>query len=377
MPMTKIVLQHIQKSQSEYQQLIIDFNQRCNPDELTWQKISYFLDELIGFWLERLDIVDVELEALTENKTCFLLSGAVFLNLSGNEHFYFKSLGDFHILPDPFLQMEHFFRASEASFDSSEIISYFRRVLEDTLKLLKNHQNSFYILPVRLLAIEDTDEHKKLLDSFFLSFLSSIFKKEYSNQDQFIEDFDSFEDIDNSLDSYVRQRLVFNDPSEGRLPLRKKIELHSQSQASFKMLLSNKREAEVFLITLFSYLSQVSDTLLLCSIQRFNPYIRYEVTFHYLVLVMYTFIDDENLRSMIEKAIIFYVFRKAMDGVFDHYDSFDEYCSKIATKNALPRIISKMREQEIDIFHSGIHELAQIIEQIFDDVIESVDDNDR
>lgn len=368
--MVQVTVQHIQQSQLEYQQLIAEFTHRCNVDELTWQQIAFFLDEVIYFWLTRLDIIDVELEALTENNTCFLLCGAVFLNVSDNEHYYFKSLGDYHILPDPFLQMEHFFRSPETSFDSSEMIGYFQRVLHDTQEVLSKYQDAFFILPVRLLAIENINEHKELLNKFFLNFLSSIFDKEYADQEQFFEDYKSFEDIENSLNTYVRQKLIFNAPSEGDLSLRQKIELHNQSQPSYKYLLSGRSDAEVFLVTLFSYLSQVSDTLLVCSIQRFNPYIRYEITFHYLLLVMYTFIDDENLRNMIEKAIIFYIFRRAMDGVFDQCESFKNYCSNVAKKKALPKIIGKMREQGIDIFHSSVREIAAIIEKIFVDVIE-------
>lgn len=367
--MNQIDLRNIKSSQCEYRQLIAEFVQRSDLDELTWYQIATFLDEVENFWRRRLDIIDVELEALTESNECFLLSGAIYLNVSDNEHYYFKSLGDFHVLPDPFLKMEQFFRVPETSFDSDALLGYFKRVLSDTLKILENFRDAFFILPIRLLAVEDTEKHKELLDKFFLNFLSSVFKKEYEHQDEFCKDYKDFEQIESKLEPYVRQRLIFSEITEGELPLREKIENYLSSQIGFARFLEGQSEAKVFLTILYSYLSQISDILLICTIQRLNPYIRFEITFHYLLLVMYTFLDDENLRNMIEKTIVFYIFRKVMDGAFEQHESFNDYWSSIRERKALPKIINEMREQEIDIFHGGVRELEKIITNVFEGAI--------
>lgn len=367
--MNQINLQNIQNSQREYYQLITEFVQRSDFDKLTWYQIATFLDEVEYFWRRRLDIIDVELEALTESNVCFLLSGAIFLNVSDNEHYYFKSLGDFHVLPDPFLKMEQFFRVPETPFDSGAVLGYFKHALSDTLKVLEDFRDAFFILPIELLAIEDTEEHKDLLDKFLLNFLSSVFKKEYEHQDEFCKDYENFEQIESSLEPYVRQRLIFSEVTEGELSLREKIENYFNSQISPARFLEGQPEAKVFLVALYSYLSQISDTLLICTIQRLNPYIRFEITFHYLLLVMYTFLDDENLRNMIEKTIVFYIFRKVMDGAFEQHELFDKYWSSIRERKALSEIINKMREQKIDIFHGGVRELEKIITNVFERAI--------
>ena len=73
---------------------------------------------------------------------------------------------------------------------------------------------------------------------------------------------------------------------------------------------------------------------------------------------------------MIEKAIVFYIFRKKMDGAFDHFESFEDYCEKIAEKKALPKILNTMRENDIDIFYqSRIQKVAEIIQELFADVV--------
>ncbi|MHC5935264.1 hypothetical protein [Nostoc sp.] len=367
--MPQTTLQHIMQFQSEYHELITQFTSSHNIDELTARQIALFMDEVKYFWMKRLDIIDVELESLTEHNTCFLLSGALYLNVSENEHFYFKSLGDFHLLHDPFLKIEHFFRIPEDLIDIGEYVSLFRRVLIDSIKVLDNYQFKFFILPIQLLAVESKQNHRELLNKFFMNFISSIFGKKYEDQDSFCEDYNTFEDIENHLDPHVRNRITFNNYREDDLSLRRKIEIHKASQLGFEQLMTGKSEAEMFLVTLYSYLAQIADILLTCSMLRLYPYIRYEVTFRYLWLIMYTFIEDEKLRDMIEKAIVFYIFRKKMDGAFEHFESFEYYCEKIAEKKALPKILNSMRENDIDIFQSGIQKVAEIIQELFADVV--------
>jgi hypothetical protein len=127
-------------------------------------------------------------------------------------------------------------------------------------------------------------------------------------------------------------------------------------------------EAKVFLVTLYSYVAQILDILLICSMLRLYPYIRYEVTFSYLVPIMYTFIEDKKLRDTIEKTIVFYIFRKEMNGAFDHLESFEFYCRQIREKRALLKILSHIRANNIDIFQGGIQKVAEIIRELFADI---------
>jgi hypothetical protein len=368
MPQTNI--QHITRFQSEYHKLITQFISSQNIDELTAKQIVLFMDEVNYFWMKKLDIIGVELESLTERNVCCLLSGTVYLNISENEHFYFKSLGDFHFLYDPFLKLEDFFRLPEGAIDMGYYISCFRRALIDTVEVLENHKITFFILPIQLLAVEDRKEHRELIDKFFMNFISSIFGSKYENWSLFCEDFNTFEDIENQLEPYIRDKIVFNGFCEDGTSLRRKIEMYSESQSSYDQLISGQTEAQVFLVTLYSFIAQISDILLICSILNLYPYIRHEVTFSYLLLIMYTFIEDEYIRGMIETAIIFYMFRQVMNGKFEYFNSFEYYCEKIGEKKALPKIISSIKANDINIFQDGCQKVFEIIEELFADITE-------
>ena len=85
---------------------------------------------------------------------------------------------------------------------------------------------------------------------------------------------------------------------------------------------------------------------------------------------MYTFLEDQGLRDLIEKAIIFYIFRKTIDtSSFDRI-SFEEYREKIGNTEMLTNIINNMRNQKIDIFYDEIKGLIKIIQDEFTRVIE-------
>ena len=358
-------LRNIQEAQNEYQALIVRLKILFKNEEITLKKIAIFLDEIKYFWLERKGMIDFELEELTENNSCFLLCGAIYLNVRDYEHYYFKSIGDYHILFDPFLKMENFFRVPEDRINTSETIDYFKNVLSDTIDILDNYKNYFFILPIRELAVEDNDQHHELLEKFFINFISSSFKKEFKNQNDFCTQYRTFEHIESEMEPYVLENLIFNDKRDREMPLRKKLECYCKNQMSFSALTEGQSDAQIILLSVYSWLSQVIDILLICVYLRLNPYIRFDITFHYLALVMYTFIEDQNLKEMIEKTIVFYIFRKIIDVENFKKREFSEYCMAIKNKNILDNLMSKVRKQQIDIFKDGIRKVESIIQDEF------------
>ncbi|CAK8719942.1 hypothetical protein GCAAIG_09460 [Candidatus Electronema halotolerans] len=357
--------ENIQRFQAEYQELIADFENVFRTDGITFRTIALFLDEVKFFWLERLDVIYFELEELTETNSCFVLCGAIYLNISDYEHFYFKSLGDYHLLFDPFLKIEQFFRSQEDRVDSTETIEYFNRVFSDTIEILTHYQNTFFILPIRQLSVKDEEERHELLGKFFLNFLSSSFDKEFTSQDDFCHQYETFEQIENAMLPYVSQKLVFNEDDSEDMSLREKLERHCNTQMNFLVLAKEQSEPQIFLIALYSWVSQIMDVLLICLYLRIIPYIRFGITFRYLVLIMYTFIDDQTLREVIEKTIVFYIFRKATNVEIFENRKFSEYSMMIHDKNVLANILDKMKEQQIDIFHGGIKQVEAIIQEEF------------
>ena len=204
-----------------------------------------------------------------------------------------------------------------------------------------------------------------LIDLFFWKFISDAFDFEFNNSEEFCQKYNSFEEIEKGLVNFVRDHLIFNDFSDKQLPLRKKIERLQVDRANISSLIANKSDGQCFLISVYSYVAQIADMLYICSLLRINPYIRFDVTFHYLTLVMHVFIDDINLRAIIEKSIICYLFRKRIDvGIYKKLTFFD-YCQILEKKSMLNAIIEKIQSLRINIFEDEVEKVVSIIDNEF------------
>jgi hypothetical protein len=362
-------LLNIKKSQEQYFELLSAYKNDFLGKKLSIRKVAIMLDEIKCFWLERLNIIEYELEELTEDNLCFLLSGAIYLNVSNYEQFYFKSFGDFHLLCDPFLKMEQFFRIPEKQIDGEDIIDYARTVFNDTLQILTSYPNCFYILPVREIAIKNPQRHRKMLDKFFWAFISTAFNSEFEDDEAFCRKYHTFEEIQQGMECFIYKHLLFSDVGDVHLSLRQRIEQYYDTQFSISSLLKGKKDPEVFLISVFSLVSQVIDILLVCVALRVCPYIRFDVTFNYLSIIMYTFIENLELKDTIEKTIIFYLMHKIITKDRFKGMDFEDYCRQIANKSMMDTVLKEVHASKIDIFKGGIKNVESIITKEFEDIL--------
>ncbi|MDO8301706.1 MAG: hypothetical protein Q7T18_00540, partial [Sedimentisphaerales bacterium] len=169
--------------------------------------------------------------------------------------------------------------------------------------------------------------------------------------------------------NYVREHLKFSDSDESGLSLREKIGQYCEAQMSFKNLIRGMSESQIFWISTYTWVSQIIEILLICVRLDVYPYIRFNVTFHYLSLLMQTFTEDKNLKGMIEKTIVFYILRKTIEEERFKKIEFNDFCKLIENKSLLDSIIGKVHSRGIDICVGGIKEVQSIITNEFDGII--------
>ncbi len=80
---------------------------------------------------------------------------------------------------------------------------------------------------------------------------------------------------------------------------------------------------------------------------------------------MYTFIEDEKFKNMIEKTIVFYIFHKTVKKESLIEIDFDKFVKITQEKNFLNMILVEMGRKKIDIFKTGVEKVTKIIEEIF------------
>ncbi|HIP33768.1 MAG TPA: hypothetical protein EYG89_03345 [Bacteroidia bacterium] len=355
---------NIQKSQGQYFDLLKSYEEEVFSDNVNQKNIAMIIDEIQCFWLNKKDVLAFELDTLSSKKECFVLSGAVYLDIKDNEHYIFKALGNEHIISDPLLKLENFFRLPSQVFDKSSI-ELFRRAFRDVFEILSKYQNNFYILPINIIAIENQEEHMELLQKFFLNFINTMLDENFDSIDDFFEKYLTYEDIENNMTLFFKSNLTFNDSNDEALSLKDKVESHINNQPVMTLVFQDKTETEKFIASLYGLVSQIMDILLISSITNTTPFIRFKPTFHYLTTVMYTFIEDEYFKIMIEKTMIYYIFYYTVDKEKLMKIDFSTYTNIVKETDFLNLIIQEMKKNNINIFESGVESVGKIIEQEF------------
>lgn len=362
-------ISNIQKSQQNYLNLIKQYEDLVFSEEINQNTICMMLDDIYCFWLDIKDVLKFELETLTTNKQCIMLSGAVYLDIADNEHYFFKALGEEHIISDPLLKLEIFFRLPTKIFDIGSI-ELFRRTFRDVTEVLTNYQNIFYILPINIIAIENQNEHMELLQRFFLNFINTMLDDNLHTIDDFYEKYLSYDDIEKNMTQFFKLNLIFDNSINEEISLKEKVERYINNQPIMSSSFKTKPEAERFIAMLFGLVSQTIDVLNIASITNLTPFIRFKPTFHYLTLVMYSFIEEKFFREMIEKTIIFYIFHNSVNKNHLIQIDFSEFILIVKKENLLNIIIQDIRTNNIDIFEKGINEVSEIIKKNFTKLID-------
>ncbi|MFW6016740.1 MAG: hypothetical protein ACOCRK_09910, partial [bacterium] len=339
-------------------------------DNLMLWEVAGFIDEIEILWLKELEVICYELGYLTSNSQCFLLSGATYLNIESNEHYYFKTFGDYHIISDPLLKLEGFFRTNENNVDEKTTINHFRNAYNDTLLLLEKYKDCFFVLPIRELFWKDNRENNlDVLNTYFWKFISEIFNETFDKNKDFCNVNKSFDEIEKNLDKFVLHQLINIDSYDSQLKLKERAKRYQESETNFFALTKNMSEPEIFLLMTRNHIWQVIDILLTCTSIGLIPYIRYEVTFRYMSLIMYSFLKDEVLKDILKNIVIFYVFYKSTDAnVFEDID-FDTYCFKLKEVDLLKIIIKKIDNSEIDVFDCKLDDIVTIIQSEYNNFL--------
>jgi hypothetical protein len=355
---------NIQKFQTQYLDLINGFEKQVFSDEVNQKTISMILDEIQCFWLDRKDIATLELENLSSQKECFLLAGAIYLDVQDHEQYIYKALGDEHFVSDPLLKLENFFRVPAKIFDNKSI-ELFRRAYSDLKEMLSNYQSYFYILPIQTIAISNKEEHLELLQKFYLTFINSILNEDFEDSENFFEKYSSYNEIEKNMVLFFKNTLMFEEYGSEELTLKEKIETYINSHSVMVSITKDYSEAEKFWVALQNYVTQVMDILLIASITNTIPFIRFKPTFHYLTIVMHTFIEDIFFRNMLKKTIVFYIFHNTVEKEELTKIDFNEFAKMVQETNFLNNILQEMKNNNIDIFQKGIPEVANIINEQF------------
>ncbi len=350
--------------QNEYLELLETHENRIFTDT-SLVNILWILDDVDKFWRKRLGVIEKDLDSLTESNTCMILSGAIYLDYANNEHYLYKPLGRYHLLHDSLLKLESIIRAPQGAFNHEAVSRLFLKAFQDELMVLRNAREHLFYVPLQLLALKYMDDHHDLLSKGFWSVVSNLFAHNMGSIGEFVELYKSYAEIERALGEKQANTIIFNDRQDENLSIGERTEAYLHHEIGMSNLLKNKSEPEKFIAVLSCHTCQVLDIILTGVCFNITPYIRFKTTFYYFVLIAQSFERDEKIKSMVEKTIITYLFYHEMDRDVFAKIGFDEFSRRMSQEDYLQRIISALKNMDVDIASQGFSSAISVIHSVF------------
>lgn len=363
--------EYIEKAQYDYLNLLEKYEYLLSEDKLAIEDVGMILDSVGKYWLPHKDCIEKEIDYSSSQETCMILSGAVYLDYADGDHYLYKALGKYHYLNDSILKLENIFRVPEKYLNIEKSTEVFKKAYRDELLVLRNTKKTFYYVPVNYIVQKRIIDRDDILKKSFWDTVSSLFDLDIRDDDSFNSKYSSFEAIEIALGPDKMKNLIYMDDTDFKLSLRSRIERYfSENQIDMSKLIEKKSDADLFLSATFSYIGQVLDILITATYFNLTPYIRFNITFHYFILIMNAFLSDITMKKMIEKTLLTYIFYHSVDKSKLIEIDFSDYCRRIEKYDYLKLIIEKLDEEKIDITKSGVKKSVKIMNTIFEGIIE-------
>ena len=306
----KAELNQIQK---EYLGILHSFDPLTVKEQFYIHAVS-LIDKCSLFWAsKRLEIIEI-LDNLTKNEKCFLLSGAIYLGIDENGHYEFGAIGDRNIINDPILRMKTFFYNNDRVVPK-KLKEYFCDAIQDTVRILTDYSDCFIVMPVDFLIEDDFEDNQKLGEKVYWNILSSALQSDVRSVATLKDKYSTIQQLENALGGSAK-RFVFNDLHDVELTLNDRVEKwFTENNKMIEFNLNN--DLDKFFIASISQVQQALDILFKCLRFGFYPFIRFEITIQYFLLIGSALSVDELLQEHIEYALISYLFAKHVipDGV--------------------------------------------------------------
>ncbi|WP_194542591.1 hypothetical protein [Paenibacillus sp. JZ16] len=315
-----LLIDELNNIQVEYRTILINALKNISDNDA-----DAVVDEIGVFWERNKKIVQCILRYLYQPYSAYVFTAATILDLGDYQHFPFVSLGKYHFWDDPIYKYITMLRKTDVNRDFNyKMKEQIESTIMDNIKIIDQAEGIIYILPIRLLTEDNSMIYKAADQAFFSMFKDSIDIELYKNK------FETISDIKNGLLPGVDKSIFFLEDEDSGLDLETRFTDYKES--TVLPLPSDATDAEVFWFVVYSYLAQAFDTILLSAEHRLVPYVRYKVTFKYILQISGNFVDHEEISNMLFKCVISHIVHYKFDkqkvykiDIRDYYEAIRIY----------------------------------------------------
>lgn len=349
----------LDRIQEEYKVVVLKGAADLDLNYYLLQNCFFFIDEIKRFWLERKELLRFCWDRITDQDDCFLLSAAIYLQVASDNQYSFKAVGNYQLLPDPFIKMEKFLRASNSVVESEEIERQFRSVVKDTTNILENYTHDFKFIDVSVLGGPSEDDRMETIEKGYVNFISQAFNTDDLNT--FASNLSTYELIETALHPYIREILIFSDSDDGKLCLGERVEKFLERQKTITRTHLPENAFDRFSMAVFCLYSQAVDTILKCISVGIYPFFRSDVPVKYFYMLTFGHPEDEPVLEFIWKSIVGYFIGKEIEQLDIAKIPFDDYAAYLKTELPYEKIVSSLQIEKGEVATCSITEVAKAV----------------
>ena len=359
----------LDRIQKEYLDILHSFDLLSANEDFYYHAVS-LIDKCSLFWMsKRLEIIEI-LSDLTKSEKCFLLSGALYLGIGDNDHYEFGAIGDRNILNDPVIRMKSFFY--NGCIVPSQLKRYFCDAIHDTIRVISDYSDCFVVISVDSLIEDDNEENQKLAEKVYWDILSSTLQSDIRSLVNLKDRFKTLQQLESALGDSAK-RFVFSELNDVELSLKDRVEKWlADNNKIISLNLDN--DLDIFFFASISQVQQALDILFKCLRFSLYPFIRFEITIHYFLLIAESLSEDESLREYIEYALICFLFTQYV--IPDNIETIDftEFYQKCKTIHLSERFREAVFSEETSIlpisFSNAINTMTEIFRIEFQNILQ-------
>ena len=356
----------IEQIQNQYLEILQGFNSPDNNEDFYLHAVS-LIDKCSMFWAsKRMEILELLCD-LTRSEKCFLLSGAIYLGIEGNGHYEFGAIGDCNIINDPIIRMKSFFYNDHIV--SNQLKEYFCEAIHDTIRVLSNYSDCFIVVSIDSLVEDDFEENQELGEKVYWDILSSALHFDICSVNMLKERFQNLQQLERALGDNAK-RFIFNDSLDMDISLKNRIDLwfdDNKKMIGFQL----KNDIDKFYLASMSQIQQALDIIFKCLRFSLYPFIRFEITMQYFLLIAQALSNDKLLQDQIEYACVCYLFTKYV--IPDNIETIDfkEFFQKCKTTHLSEQFRETVFSGETSLLSVDINDAISAMSDIFRTVIQN------
>ena len=322
------------------------------------EDIKRLIGEVRLFWYRQQRYIHYFLSNIDKEDNVTYLSGAVRLDIKNSGHKEYIIVKGCKLVNDPLMKMTSFYHGTDGEINFETANRYSKDCFYDMLVLLREYSEDFFVIPLETITTTDNDEYHKALVDAAKQMLLSFFSKRYGSIEEMKNDNSSYEELDNHLYSWIKERLVFDSIEDSKLSIEEKCKKALNAEKEYISFMESMSESDLFFILVIQHCMGAMATFNCMQNLRIMPYIRNDIAFQYFDLLFHSSINGKFDILDYLQVLVPYILQKKFD--FSEWD-YEEVKQKMGEGVLIDYIL-----ENIVIEEDGYPRISDIVEKAKD-----------